>query len=364
MLRARRYPKPCPACGHPLRRRRREPGERGLKDAASGRSLYRYACTSGACGWHGLLPRRSRAARHGIAPAAGLALSPSVSQAAPPPEVAAAARWKRQMRLPWAQVGGVLLTASMLALAGAQLVRHVLNAPTSVTEVAVGESFDGETLPERHPWAQPVALERTAEASPSALEPLDMRRGCAWGKPGRNPYRGSVEQALTHARLSAEVVREVALRVQHHQVTDRVVIRTGQIRAEHSGAEYDPEHFAMSFGRSMCLNSRVNFAKGHEERADLYEVTDNSGRRHAVMVPDVCGNVSVLGARGERRRLTALAAGAADEGERWAVLATGAFPEDPTAMPLPGSLALVAVALAAAAAARRRPGFGTPRPPR
>mgnify|MGYP000287655840 CR=1 FL=1 len=33
---------------------------------------------------------------------------------------------------------------------------------------------------------------------------------------------------------------------------------------------------------------------------NLVVLTDNSGRRHAVMVPDVCGNVSVLGARGEK----------------------------------------------------------------
>ena len=38
----------------------------------------------------------------------------------------------------------------------------------------------------------------------------------------------------------------------------------------------------------------MNFALGHVEAADLYEVRDNKGRRHAVMVPDVCGNVSVL----------------------------------------------------------------------
>ena len=53
----------------------------------------------------------------------------------------------------------------------------------------------------------------------------------------------------------------------------------------------------MSFGTTLCLNARVNFAPGHVEAADLFEARDDQGRLHAVMVPDVCGNVTVLGAQ-------------------------------------------------------------------
>jgi hypothetical protein len=44
----------------------------------------------------------------------------------------------------------------------------------------------------------------------------------------------------------------------------------------------------------MCLDSAVNFAPGHVEYADLFVATDDQGQTHYVMIPDVCGNVSVL----------------------------------------------------------------------
>jgi hypothetical protein len=40
----------------------------------------------------------------------------------------------------------------------------------------------------------------------------------------------------------------------------------------------------------------VNFKRDHFERASLYQAADYRGRVHSVMIPDVCGNVSVLGA--------------------------------------------------------------------
>jgi hypothetical protein len=50
----------------------------------------------------------------------------------------------------------------------------------------------------------------------------------------------------------------------------------------------------MTYGRTLCLETRVNFAAGHSEPADLYEALDERGRRFSVMVPDVCGNVSII----------------------------------------------------------------------
>lgn len=44
---------PCQTCGEPLRRVPRKP------DEAIVRGSRRYACTSSACGWQGLLPRMS-----------------------------------------------------------------------------------------------------------------------------------------------------------------------------------------------------------------------------------------------------------------------------------------------------------------
>lgn len=180
-----------------------------------------------------------------------------------------------------------------------------------------------------------------------------MRRGCAWGQPGRNPYVGTVEQALLHARLPTEVVTEVSRKVRAREVSDRLEIRTGSIQGVKHGRDFDPQRVAMSFGRTLCLNSRVNFAPGHVEGADLYEAKDSRGRLHAVMVPDVCGNVSVLGERGERRRALHAAGGADDD---WWLLATAAAMADDHSVAEPGSLAAALAALAALAgvSARRR----------
>jgi hypothetical protein len=111
----------------------------------------------------------------------------------------------------------------------------------------------------------------------------------------------------------------------------------------------------LSFGNTLCQNSRVNFEPGHTEAADLYEAVDQRGLRHAVMVPDVCGNVSVLGERGERRRAFGLLASAGERpDEQWRMLATGAAPEDAGSVPEPGTLAAALLALAALWGVRHR----------
>jgi hypothetical protein len=65
----------------------------------------------------------------------------------------------------------------------------------------------------------------------------------------------------------------------------------------------------MGFGRTMCFATRVNFTPGHLEYADLYDATDAAGRNYAVMVPYVCGNVSVLAERAERPEVASAGAG-------------------------------------------------------
>lgn len=165
-----------------------------------------------------------------------------------------------------------------------------------------GVSHDGRPLPAGHalqawPQALPGAPAATVPPQPLALA---LREGCAWGQPGRSPYRGTTEQALLGARLPPEVVREVARLRQARLVTDRVEIRTDAIRAVSDGREFSARSFMMTYGHTLCVDARVNFVPGHVEQADLYEVRDARGKLHSVMVPDVCGNVSVLGARGDR----------------------------------------------------------------
>lgn len=347
MARLRHTLKSCPDCSRTLVRVRRSAADREVIDSATGWHMGRYRCANLACGWQGLLPRQStRQQWHEQA-----------LRRAPPPglrqRVAA-------LQLPWAQAGSVLLVMALLVLVGVQGARHLLGAQPAqmVNVLPAGESHDGDPLPARHPWVRPVSMVLPAEpgasaagpaapasAAAAAVEPLEMRRGCAWGQPGRNPYRGTVEQALMHARLPPEVVAEVSRKVQAREVSDRLEIRTGSIRGVTHGRDFDPQRVALSFGRTLCLNSRVNFAPGHVEKADLYEAKDARGNRHAVMVPDVCGNVSVLGERGERRRALLAAGGGTDEA--WWVLATAAAMSDGGSIPEPDSLAAVLAALAA-----------------
>lgn len=321
--------------------------------------MRRYHCRDAGCGWHGLLPRRSI---HEV-------LRGRRSTAVQP------ALWRELLAWPQLRVGLAFLAAGAAAVATTQLAMHLYGGPPAVPApprppvLAAGESHDGEPLPARHPWLRPVALapaddpaagaragEPAAAAGPDeAVPPLAMRRGCAWGKPGRNPFRGSVEQALLHARLPREVVRDIARQVREHRPADQLEIRTGRIHGVRHGREFDPQGFAMAFGDTLCLNSRVNFAPGHVERADLYEARDARGDPYAVMVPEVCGNVSVLGERGEKRRPAALRGdGESPRRPPWRVLLTGADPSGPSPAPEPGSLALALLALAAAGVARGR----------
>ncbi len=160
--------------------------------------------------------------------------------------------------------------------------------PASLSLVSPGESFDGFTLP-----PDDERLTRNATE-------LSMRRGCAWGAPGRTPYKGTVRQALAGAGLPQEVVNKIDLMVERKMVSDRVTITRDAIQAVNSKRRFEPTISAMGFGKTLCFGTRVNFPAGHVEVADLYEATDGEGAKFSVMVPYVCGNVSVLAARAER----------------------------------------------------------------
>lgn len=190
----------------------------------------------------------------------------------------------------------------------------------AVGSLPPGTSHDGYALSAGHAlqsW-MPV-VERTGGSAVEGADeaPLTLRSHCAWGQPGRNPYRGSTEQALRMARLPPEVVREIAAMRRDGRRTDRVEIRNSGITTVSDQRWFNPRSFAMTFGLTLCADARVNFVPGHAERGDLFEVRDARGRLHSVMVPDVCGNVSVLGAQGGRMgKAQLLAAMAAQGGPR------------------------------------------------
>lgn len=279
----------------------------------------------------------------------------------------------------WRSRAGLLVVGLVLSAGAAALGLTLWAAATGADPFrfgAPGVHFDGDPLPAGHPLLRPAGprpgaslrlagsvAHAAAEAALPAEPPLRYRQHCVWGQPGRSPYRGTVVQALQSARLPDEVVRQVAARVAARQRTDRLEIRREGIRALGSGRVFDPRRVALTYGTTMCLGSRVNFAAGHMEPADLYEAADAGGRVYAVMVPEVCGNVSVLSQQAERARLLAVADDPPGPLRRLPVaLEDGgsdgffALADDASRhqVPEPGTLACVALGLAVLAGLRGR----------
>lgn len=257
----------CPRCGGEVSRVRRN-----LRDRIVGvlEDVRRFQCVNPECGWQGI-----------------------ISTDWMPHSVRRQAAMTWLARLTWMAIGVAV------ALAGASVLKAYRNARpprTPVAQVAVAESvavppgasYDGLELP-------PTDAKVVGNTSN-----LSLRRGCAWGVPGRSPYKGTVSQALSGAKLPSEVVRKIDAMVARGVVSDQLEISRDGIRTASGKRHFDANIVAMAFGTTMCFGTRVNFNPGHVERADLYDATDADGTKFAVMVPYVCGNVSVLAERAER----------------------------------------------------------------
>lgn len=297
----------CPQCGRELSRVHRH-----LDDRVVGvlEKVRRYRCTNPECEWEGIV---------------SIPAAPEVATGAPP------VTWK--VRVAWMLVGAAIALAGV---AGLKLYRSTrapearvatIRAPEPMP-VPAGDNFDGHAL---------AADDVRVKENPTDLS---VRRGCAWGIPGGNPYRGTARQAMVAARLPEEVVSKVEAMIDRGLVSDRVVITRDSINTTSGKRRFDTTMVAMGFGRTLCFGARVNFQPGHVEVADLYDATDASGTNFSIMVPYVCRNISVITERIYFRP---------GNGGGWKV-------------PEPGTLAgLLACLLAMAAAARLRGPRAEPR---
>lgn len=277
----------CPACGAELERAHRSPLDRWV---SLFRSVHRYRCTGVACGWEGLLGSTDAAHEHGT-------------------------RWRS--RLAWFALGILSTLAATNAPYMAEQFSPPPRPPPSGATAGTGADLQARSTPpgrDFHGEPLPMYDERvTANRTPLAL-----RNSCAWGVPGSNRYRGTVEQALQAARLPSEVVQAIADRAERGWADGQVEISRVGIRTVDQRRDFGTRMVAMAFGNTLCFDTRVNFVPGHVEYASLYEATDQQGHSYSVIVPYVCQNVAVLGARAERDYTPSIA-----EPASWAMAALG-----------------------------------------
>jgi len=324
---------PCPVCGSEVIARRRL---RAGQAAGSGRVSWR--CSAAGCHWRA----RRRQAPDG---AVGRRLQRAASPDRPTPA------W----RPPWRASGLLpllaLCVASPLAVVGLLGMSAVAGLPDAFGP-APGSHDDGLPVPD--PAATVVAGPAAQAADPAPAHGLQLRRGCRWGQPGRAPYQGSTRQALVAAGLPEDVVAQIVAQQQEGRKSGRLQIRRDGIRHTGDGRTFPARGLALTFGMTLCLDASVNFPKGHAEMADLYEARDAQGRLHAVMVPDVCGNVSVLGAGGQQGVVAGMSASLARRSTALAALADALDPPAPaaatTAAPGPATAVAPGGALATAPA--------------
>jgi hypothetical protein len=253
----------------------------------------------------------------------------------------------------WRTTG--LLSLLALGVASPLAVLTLLGA-----SAAVGQTARLGLAPGLHDEGVAVAVAAVGDAAAGSASPhgLALRRGCQWGQPGRKPYQGSVRQALQAAGLPEDVITQIEAQHRSGQKSGRLAISRNGIRHTGDGRVFPARGIALTYGMTLCQDATVNFAKGHVEMADLYEARDAQGKPHAVMVPDVCGNVSVLGAAGTRGGRGAVAGVSATLARRAQALAELADVLDPPAS-RSGVAADPGAALAAGAgAAGRAPGGG------
>jgi predicted RNA-binding Zn-ribbon protein involved in translation (DUF1610 family) len=256
----------CPRCGAPLVKVHRQARDRVVSVF---HSVRRYRCRSADCGWQGLIDRPRTPA----------------------------SLWSSLRRAPafWFVAGMLATLFAVLMIQVWLVVEHAKPAPISPENweleplpIAAGVSQGGKPLePDDLRLRPPVA-------------PAELRRGCIWGGPGQLPYDGSLRAALVAARLPEPLVDKFAAMRDGALVSDRLEISSAGIRNTTHRRHFGYTMKAMAVERTVCFNTRVNFAAGVVATAELYELVDSDGERHLIMVVPQGGNVAVLDEHTER----------------------------------------------------------------
>lgn len=114
-----------------------------------------------------------------------------------------------------------------------------------------------------------------------------MLSNCSWNSPGRNPYRGSVSEAVSrYVDIPAPVRSELIAKIQSGRADDLAIIMRDSVAGKF---DYSPHLTSMHFGqRTVCeYVTRDNWAPTRREPASVY-----CSGEHCLIVPKICGNIS------------------------------------------------------------------------
>ncbi|WBS05611.1 MHFG family PEP-CTERM protein [Pseudoduganella sp. SL102] len=121
----------------------------------------------------------------------------------------------------------------------------------------------------------------------SAVVATAMLSNCSWNHPGRNPYRGTVGEAVSrYIDIPAPVRTRLIAKIESGQADDTAAIMRDTIAGKY---DYSPQITDMHFGqRTVCgAVTRDEWAATRREMGKVYCV-DN----HCLIVPKICGNIS------------------------------------------------------------------------
>ena len=121
----------------------------------------------------------------------------------------------------------------------------------------------------------------------SAALATAMLPNCSWNHPGRNPYRGTVSEAVSrYADIPAPVRTALIAKIESGRADDTAAIMRDSIAGKY---DYSPQITEMHFGeRTVCGTvTRDQWADTTREPGKVYCVDS-----HCLIVPQICGNIS------------------------------------------------------------------------